>query len=376
MGRMVREFMTHWDDKSGPIWFERDEDELVGTQRAGGRPMPRLRMIDLFRGPTNALGGKPVLVWDGEDGVIEAQHVVGPEAAFHRPSDYDVLVFQYAGHAAAETEMGEFRLAPSHCLHIPAGVAYRIVGDGNCRQMVVKLRKPVSLGVDADHPYTETVFEVHTETEGANGHPVGFPKRQGKILEVTEFFRDGLEPIVMERDHAALVGCVSGPPGRPGPLPGGRKVTVIPVFDYFTGTTGVGGGVRAPQHYEGEEFRTDSYNTEGEQFGFHRGCDDDELWFQFRGHAKNDTEWGAHELDACEMGYVPRGIAHRITGGPGFLRFVLYFRHPMHPKVDESSQTGRTEVDVETVSRRELPALAEARAKMQAAAAAGGRPGR
>lgn len=376
MGKLVREFMTHWDDKGGPIWFERDEDELIGTQRAGGRPMPRIRMVDLFRGPTNGPGGKPVLVWDGEDGVIEAHHIVGPEPSFHRPSDYDVLVFQYSGHAAAETEMGEFHLAPSHCMHVPAGVAYRIIGDASSRQMVVKLRKPVSLGVEAGNPYTETVFEVRAEGDAPNGHPVDFPERSGKILEITEFFRDSVEPIVIERTHASLVGCLSGPPGRQEPLPG-RRVTVIPVFDYFTGTTGVGGGARAPQHYEGEEFRTDAYNTEGQQFGFHRGADDDELWFQFRGHATNDTEWGVHELDACQMGYVPRGIAHRITGGTGFLRFVLYFRHAMYPKVDESSLTGRTEVDVETVSRRELPALAEAKAKMEAAAAAGGgRPGR
>src|SRR5579864_7240953 len=122
MGKMVREFMTHWDDKGGPIWFERNEDDLIGNQRAGGRPIPRIRMVDLFRGPTNAPGGKPVLVWDGEDGVIEAQHVVGAEPGFHRPSDFDVLVFQYTGHAAAETEMGEFQLAPSRCMHIPAGV--------------------------------------------------------------------------------------------------------------------------------------------------------------------------------------------------------------------------------------------------------------
>jgi len=372
MGKMVREFMTHWDDKGGPIWFERDEDELIGTQRAGGRPMPRIRTADLFRGATNAPGSKPVLVWDGEDGVIEAQHVVGAEPNFHRPSDFDVLIFQYTGHAGAETEMGEFRLNPSHCMHIPAGVAYRIVGDAECRQLVVKLRKPVTLGVDPEKPLTETVFEVHVDGR-TNGEPVRFPERVGKVLEVTEFFHDGLEPIAIERDHEGLVGCLSGPPGRQGPVPGGRKVTVIPVFDYFTGTTGVGAGVRAPQHYEGEEFRTDSYNTEGQQFGFHRGCDDDELWFQFRGHATNDTEWGVHELEPLEMGYVPRGIAHRITGGPGFLRFVLYFRHPMHPKVDESAHTGRTSVEVQTISRTELPALAEAKAQIEAAAAAGGR---
>ena len=140
--------------------------------------------------------------------------------------------------------------------------------------------------------------------------------------------------------------------------------------DYFTGMTGKG-SARAPVHYEGVDFRTDAYNTEGQQFGFHRGCDDDELWFQFRGHATNETEWGIHELDPGEMGYVPRGISHRITGGPGFLRYVLYFRHPMNPMVDDSSHRGRTSFEVETASTRELPALAEARAKAEAARATG-----
>src|SRR5581483_2465674 len=97
---MVREFMTHWDEKT-PIWFEREEDELIGTQRAGGRPMPRIRMMDLFRGPTNRDGNKPIVVWAGEDGVIEACWTAGPEPHFHRPADYDVLVFQYCGRAAA-----------------------------------------------------------------------------------------------------------------------------------------------------------------------------------------------------------------------------------------------------------------------------------
>jgi hypothetical protein len=44
--------------------------------------------------------------------------------------------------------------------------------------------------------------------------------------------------------------------------------------------------------------------------------------------------------------------------------------------VDESAQTGRSAVRVETVTAKELPALTEAKAKLQEAAAAGGRPGR
>ena len=368
MGAKVREFMTHWDSK-GPIWYERDEDELVGTQRSGGRPMPRIRMFDLLQGPTNRPGFTPPVVWKGEDAVIEVHNPDGPMPAFHRPADYDMLFFQFSGHAAAETEFGEFRLAPGHSMHLPAGVAYRMIGGPECRQMEVKLRKPVHLGVDPDNPFTETEFEVRAPASGGqNGHPVQIPERRGRILEITDFWGDALEPITIERDHAALVGCVM--PNR------SREITVIRIFDYFTGMTGKG-SARAPLHYEGEEFRTDAYNTEGQQFGFHRGMDDDELWFQFRGHAINETEWGIHELDPGEMGYVPRGIAHRITGGPGFLRYVLYFRHPMFPQVDASSHRGNTSWDVRAAAVKELPALEEARDKAASQSATpGAGPGR
>jgi hypothetical protein len=67
------------------------------------------------------------------------------------------------------------------------------------------------------------------------------------------------------------------------------------------------------------------------------------------------------------MGYVPRGIAHRITGGEGFLRYVLYFRHPMYPQVDDSSHKANTSFEVRTLSFKELPALAEAKRKAEVA---------
>ena len=366
MGAKVREFMTHWD-APGPIWFERDEDELVGTQRSGGRPMPRIRVFDLFQGPTNRAGFTAPVVWKGEDGVIEFHNADGPMPNFTRPADYDVLVFQFSGHAAAETEMGEYQLAPGYSMHIPAGVAYRLIGGPESRQMIVKLRDPVSLGVDAANPFTATEFEVRAGGERANGQPVSIPARSCRILEVTEFWDNALDSIIIERDHAALVGAATANRSR--------DITVIPIFDYFTGMTGKG-SARAPKHYESKNFRTDAYNTEGQQYGFHRGMDDDEIWFQFRGHAVNETEWGIHELDAGEMGYVPRGIAHRITGGPGFLRYVLYFRHPMFPMVDASSHHGNTSWEIRETSHEELPALAAARATLEAAGGPPGAPGR
>jgi mannose-6-phosphate isomerase-like protein (cupin superfamily) len=357
MGETIYEFMTHWDD-SRRIWFKRDEDELIGTQRSGGRAMPRIRIFDLLHGPTNRPGFKPPVVWKGEDAVIEAHNPDGAEPVFHRPADYDVLFFQFSGRATAETEYGEFHLAPGHSMHIPAGVAYRMAGNPECRQMVVKVHTPVKVTLDPNNPLAETVFDVRAVGALPKDQPVQMPERKGKILEVTEFWDDRLEPIVIERDHAKLVGCVTFERGR------GREVSVLRVFDYFVGMTGKGAGP-GPQQYESRDFRTDTYNTEGQQAGFHRGMDDDEIWFQFRAHGVNETEWGIHELDPGEMGYVPRGIAHRITGGPGFLRYVLYFRHPMYPQVEAGSHRGHTTFEVNTVSYKELPALAEAKAKAE-----------
>ena len=57
MGNTIYEFMTHWDSPR-PIWFKRDEEELIGTQRGGGRAMPRIRVFDLLQGPTNRAGFK------------------------------------------------------------------------------------------------------------------------------------------------------------------------------------------------------------------------------------------------------------------------------------------------------------------------------
>ncbi len=364
MGKIVREFATHWEGDEY-LWFERDEDELVGTQRSGGCPLPRVRICDLASGPVNRPGYKPTVLWAGDDGLLEVHQLDGAEPHFHRPSDFDVLVFQFAGHAAAETEFGEFKLAPGHVMHVPSGAAYRIVGGPQCYQVVAKVRAPFEAAVDPGKPLTETVFDVRPHGSNQAVEEVDVPARAGKILEVTEFWNDEVDPIVIERDHARLVGCAIDRSTR--------RVTVVRAFDYFCGITGKG-GVRAPELFRGERFKVDVYNTQGQQHGFHRGCDGEEIWFQFRGHGINDTEWGVHELDAGEIGYVPRGIAHRITGDDQFLRFNFYFRGLMRPRVDASSHHGNNPYSVTAVSSKELPAFQETKKRIEDAIARGERP--
>jgi homogentisate 1,2-dioxygenase len=125
-----------------------------------------------------------------------------------------------------------------------------------------------------------------------------------------------------------------------------RVVKKIAALDYFTGMTGKG-GARAPVLYNGQEFRVDVYNLDEEQRGFHRGCDEDEIWFQFRGHSLNHTEWGAMELDAGQTAMIPRGISHRITGSPGFLRMVFYSRGIVQPKAFNNISERETRFEVQ-----------------------------
>jgi mannose-6-phosphate isomerase-like protein (cupin superfamily) len=364
MGKLVREFATYWggDDR---LWFERDEDDLIGTQRAGGCRLPRIRICDLASGPTNQKGAKAPVLWSGEDGVVEIHHTVGAEPHFHRPSNFDVLILQFAGSAAIESEFGEFRLSPGHAMHVPAGSAYRVIGNPHCYQLIGKIREPFEVNVDPTKPLTETVFNVHPKGSNTASEPVGFPERRGKILEVTEFWGDVTPSITIERDHAKLVGCAQATSSR--------KATVLRAFDYFCGTTGKG-GIRAPELFKGKNFKVDVYNTVGQQHGFHRGCDSEEIWFQFRGSAINDTEWGSQHLNAGEISYAPRGISHRITGDENFLRFNMYFHCLMRPQVDEKNHQAETHYEVETASHQELPAFSEARAKIEAAQAKNTRP--
>src|SRR5262249_56221316 len=100
MGNKVREFMTHRDPDEH-IWVERDEDGLIGTVRAGQRPMPRIRVFDLLESHP---GGSQALVWDGETLRIAAEQVKGREPGFTRAADYDVIFFQFSGTSAIETE--------------------------------------------------------------------------------------------------------------------------------------------------------------------------------------------------------------------------------------------------------------------------------
>jgi mannose-6-phosphate isomerase-like protein (cupin superfamily) len=247
-----------------------------------------------------------------------------------------VVLFQFSGRSKVKSECGVVELEPGEVLLVPAAISHRSTGSDDCLRLRVASRELIHLGVDPEKPLTQTKFKVQaSEPFTANGN--GSRSRQnGRTLEHITFW-DPQSDVWIERDAAALIGTVTD---------GARPVKKIAAFDYFTGMTGKG-GARAPVLYNGKEFRIDVYNLEEEQRGFHRGCDEDEIWFQFRGHSLNHTEWGAMELDAGQTAMIPRGIAHRITGSPGFLRMVFYSRGVVQPKAFNNVSERETRFDVQ-----------------------------
>jgi quercetin dioxygenase-like cupin family protein len=320
MAKKIREFMTH-REPSEHIWMERDESAVIGTARMGKRTVPHIRPFDLVRNTPLAGNRARVTVFEGDALQVATEYVAGCETQFTRAADYDIVYLQFCGRSKIESEGGVIEMEPGEIALVPSAISHRTTGAGDCLRVRVATQEAVVEGVDPEKATTNNKFTVKPSEPftAANGN--GEAANGSTALEYISFW-DPQSDLWVERDVAALIGCKRE---------GGRPVRKLSAFNYFTGMTGQG-GVRAPVLYNAKEFRVDVYNLEQEQNGFHRGCDEDEIWFQFRGHSLNHTEWGAMELDAGQMSYIPRGVAHRITGSPGFLRMVLYSRKLVHPK--------------------------------------------
>jgi mannose-6-phosphate isomerase-like protein (cupin superfamily) len=335
MGKKIREFMTH-REPAEHIWMERDESAVIGTARMGQRMVPHIRPFDLLRSTPLSGNRARATVFEGDSLRVATEYIAGRETQLTRAADHDIVYLQFCGRSKIESESGVVEVEPGEIALVPSAISHRTTGTDECLRVRVATQEAVTEGVDPEKPATQNKFSVKlSEPIGAtNGHAE--PASDGPALEHISFW-DPQSDLWVERDVAALIGCKRE---------GGRPVRKLSAFNYFTGMTGKG-GARAPVLYNGKEFRVDVYNLEEEQNGFHRGCDEDEIWFQFRGHSLNHTEWGAMELDAGQMSYIPRGVAHRITGSPGFLRMVLYSRKLVHPKAFNNISERATRFDVQ-----------------------------
>ncbi len=313
----IREFATTWGSPAPRTWFEREKEELIGSAAGAPEDLPNWRPFDMLGEPNQSL-----LVLQNQDMRIGVENVTGTQPYFRRNSDYDTLYFQFAGTTRLETEYGVFEQQCGELLLVPEGIAQRSTGSPDSLRLFAFLHEPVEPLYTAEKHQSHTEFEMVREGGPSWSLPNGSaapPKG-----DVTEYLLtwDDPEPIPVRRKYESLIGCASG----------GREVQKLRAFDVFTEMTGKRGP--GPKLYESPTFHCEVYNTEGEQFGFHRALDSVEMWLQFRGDSINESEFGAVHLRPGEMNWAPVGVPHRVIGGEGFLRLVLYSKRPWELLVD------------------------------------------
>lgn len=322
MTRQIKEFMTFWGDEEARTFLQRDREELIGSEASGGRNLPKFRPFDLLKGITYSdYGIHSIPVYDGYDMTVYVECPAGAYPFFHREVDQDVAYFQYQGKSTVETECGTFEIESGEMLLVPRGIAQRTIGSPDCLRWALYYREPVRPGVDINNPTCEYRFEVKREPDILYEAPAPDRMRgvrpDGKIREVIRVRDHSEDDTWLWRRYESLVGSR---------LDGGRMVLKFGYFNYFKGRTGTAAG-GIPEPLVSPTIKAECFNTVGEQFGFHRGCDNEEMWIQFAGAAMNESEFGEYELGTSEMAQVPMGISHRVVALDEYVRCTLYAKN-------------------------------------------------
>lgn len=347
----IREFMTGWfsdgDSYSGPriekghmlAWSERRKPGLMGKAR-GKHFVPKFRPFDMLSEPNQT-----VLLLTNEDQRIGVESVVGCRGVFTRNIDFDEVIFQFAGRSAIETECGEFEMSPGDLILIPEGIAQRSTGTADCLRMFARLHEPVQRMWTPEQQASRTEFEMArsggpgwTVPPGADDAP------KGDVIEHMVTWRDRSpdDYTIVEREYDALVGAASTKRDVKE-----SSVRKIRAFDFFTEVTGQRGP--GPKLIESPNFIVEVYNTEGEQFAFHRALRSEEVGLQFRGNSTNMSEFdGNLSVTPGDMAVIPLGIAHSVICEDDFLRIVWYSRIPWDVAVNPAAHRFESAFDVRT----------------------------
>jgi mannose-6-phosphate isomerase-like protein (cupin superfamily) len=336
----VREFMTGWFGTKAShmlAWSNRRKEGLMGSAK-GKHFLPGIRPFDMLREPNQAL-----VMFENADQRIGVESVVGARDHFVRNIDFDEVYFQFAGSCTIETEFGEYAMRPGELMLIPAGIAQRSTGTADCLRMFARLNEPVT------HMFDDAGYASHVDYEVARkGGPswkvaTPAPRKSGTVSELMITWRDTPEYYTTaERDYEYLVGASSTE--RDAKKSGIKKVRA---FDYFTEITGRRGP--GPKVLESPNFVVEVYNTDGEQFAFHRALRSEEFGLQFRGSATNMSEFDAAlPMSPGDVALVPLGIAHSVITGKEFLRIVMYSRIPWDVRVDPAMHAWRSTFEVVT----------------------------
>lgn len=326
----VGEFWTEWFETPRGHWLgwtERKASSILGVAK-GKRFLPRFRAFDMLTQPQQSL-----LVLENADQRIGVESVVGAQTEFRRNIDFQTLYFQFAGHTTIETEFGIYQTHPGELIFIPEGVAQRSTGSADSLRWYFHLREPIREMFDDDKQVSQTEFEVIRH--GGPDWKIPADRKEapkGRITERMIQWRDTSDDwhTIAERDYDQMIDVTSTKRGVKE-----SAIRVLRLFDCFNEITGRQGP--GPKPIIGNTFVLEMYNTYGWQRAFHRALRSEEFGIQFGGEGYNLSEFEARtDTLPGHCALVPLGIAHRVFGGPGFLRLVPYTKLPWDPRVDVS----------------------------------------
>jgi hypothetical protein len=333
----VREFANTWDRDLPFTWTERDSSDLMGSSEGGHLFIPCFRPFDFLAAPNQAL---PFFASVSSRLAVDAPR--GVEPFFHRNVDFDTLYFQWAGETKYETEFGPFTAKPAELMLVPGGVAHSWAASADALRLIVHLRDPLEVLVNADNHIGETDYRV-TWVGGPDWAMPPAPPASETVVESLHTWADKPgDKTLVKRRRAGLTGST-----------GGRAVQKIRLFDIFTEVTGRKGP--GPVSMRNDSFFVECYNTDGAQFAFHRGNGNDEFQFQFCGTADNICEFGTDKMGPGDLVMVRRGIAHRVIGSRNFRRIVFYGREQWDLLIDPKKPLRRTRFDVAETVVNEAP---------------------
>ncbi len=338
----IREFMTGWfEPKQSHMtaWSKRQKEGLRGTA-TGKRYVPGFRPFDMLTEPNQSL-----VIFENTDQRIGVEYVTGTRPHFVRNIDFDELFFQFAGRSVLETEFGTYEMKPGEILHIPGGIAHRSSGTADCCRMFARLNEPLTEILKPEDQVSHVEYKVtrHGGPDWAKRDIAIDPPKGGEAIEKMITWRDTPEYYTtVRRDYATLVGASSLE--RDAAKSG---ITHIRTFDFFTEITGRRGP--GPKLCGSKHFVAECYNTNGEQFAFHRALRSEEFGLQFRGNAINMSEFEENlKMAPGDLALVPLGIAHSVICEDDFLRIVLYSRLPWDVKIDATAHAYESTFVVET----------------------------
>ena len=314
----VREFANHWGHGTGTTWSNRVKEELIEVGK-GDLFIPVFRPFDLLDAPN-----KPLVILANESTRLGVEAVLGTGNYFHRNCDFDEIFFQWSGHTTVETEYGVFEMGPAEIMLIPGGIAHRSTGTEDSLRLFMRSEEPMTPHVTAADQIGHTDYELRRIGGPDWKVPKGKAKpKKGKVMERIITWRDKPDEITtVERNYDNLVGVASA----------GRPVEKLRVFDFFTEVSGRRGP--GPTLYRSSNFIVEVFNTDGEQFVFHRGNRSDEFQLQFQGQAINSSELVEETLVSGMLSIVPRGISHSVLCSNAFRRLVTYTKEAWEVMVD------------------------------------------